>query len=94
MSALRGEADPAQEAQPTCDARQKAEAVNNKRAGLRSRVTGPYSASLGCSRIALSMNLVALRIASPLEKDTPVLFLFSFRFTVHLKPVGLAVCTT
>jgi hypothetical protein len=43
---------------------------------------------------ALSMARTAFIMALPLELDTPVLVLLSSRCTVHLKPVGLAVCTT
>jgi hypothetical protein len=62
--------------------------------GAGDQLKRPYFASLGCSRITLPMKLTALKIALPFEVDTPVLVLFSSNCTAHLKPVGLAVCTT
>lgn len=43
--------------------------------------------------IALSIARSALKTAFSREKDTPVLVVFSFKYTVHRKPVGLPVCT-
>jgi hypothetical protein len=40
------------------------------------------------------MAVTAWKIAFPFENDVPVLLLLSSSCTVHLQPVGLAVCKT